>query len=64
MPAILYVFLSQGQRIIQRLGPAGNQIINRLVAFYVLYWYTDFRDRHFPYIPSEYTVMRMNIIKR
>ena len=33
MPAILYVFLSQGQRIIQRLGPAGNQIINRLVAF-------------------------------
>ena len=26
-------FLSQGQRIIQRLGPAGNQIINRLVAF-------------------------------
>ena len=33
MPAILYVFLSQGQRIIQRLGPAGNQIINILVAF-------------------------------
>ena len=33
MPAILYVFLSQGQRIIQRLGPAGTQIINRLVAF-------------------------------
>ena len=26
MPAILYVFLSQGQRIIQRLGPAGNYI--------------------------------------
>ena len=31
---ILYVFLSQGQRIIQKLGPVGNQIINKLVAFF------------------------------
>ena len=34
MAAILYVFLSQGQRIIQKLGPVGNQIINKLVAFF------------------------------
>ena len=34
MAAILYVFLSQGQRIIQKLGPVGNQIINTLVAFF------------------------------
>lgn len=33
MAAILYIFLSQGQRIIQKLGPVGNQIINKLVAF-------------------------------
>ena len=31
---IFYVFLSQGQRFIQRLGPVGNQIINKLVAFF------------------------------
>ena len=30
----LYIFLSQGQRIIQKLGPVGNQIINKLVAFF------------------------------
>ena len=34
MAAILYVFLSQGQRIIQKIGPVGNQIINKLVAFF------------------------------
>ena len=34
MAAILYIFLSQGQRIIQKLGPVGNQIINKLVAFF------------------------------
>ena len=34
MAGILYVFLSQGQRIIQKLGPVGNQIINKLVAFF------------------------------
>lgn len=34
MAAILYIFLSQGQRIIQKIGPAGNQIINKLVAFF------------------------------
>ena len=34
MPAILYIFLSQGQRIIQKIGPVGNQIINKLVAFF------------------------------
>ena len=34
MAAIFYVFLSQGQRFIQRLGPVGNQIINKLVAFF------------------------------
>ena len=27
-------YLSQGQRIIQKLGPVGNQIINKLVAFF------------------------------
>ena len=36
MAAILYIFLSQGQRIIQKLGPVGNQIINKLVAFFTL----------------------------
>ena len=34
LAAIFYVFLSQGQRFIQRLGPVGNQIINKLVAFF------------------------------
>ena len=34
LAVILYVFLSQGQRIIQKLGPVGNQIINKLVAFF------------------------------
>ena len=34
MAAIFYVFLSQGQRFIQKLGPVGNQIINKLVAFF------------------------------
>lgn len=34
MAAILYIFLSQGQRIIQKIGPVGNQIINKLVAFF------------------------------
>ena len=34
MAGILYVFLSQGQRIIQKLGLVGNQIINKLVAFF------------------------------
>ncbi|GCB36240.1 UPF0056 inner membrane protein [Bacteroides faecalis] len=34
MAAILYIFLSQGQKIIQKLGPVGNQIINKLVAFF------------------------------
>lgn len=34
MAAILYVFLSQGQRIIQKIGPVGNLIINKLVAFF------------------------------
>lgn len=30
---ILYLFLSQGQRLIQKLGSSGNLIINKLVAF-------------------------------
>ena len=34
MAAILYIFLSQGQKIIQKLGPVGNQIINKLGAFF------------------------------
>lgn len=34
MAAILYIFLSQGQIIIQKIGHAGNQIINKLVAFF------------------------------
>lgn len=34
MAGILYVFLSQGQKIIEKLGPVGNQIINKLVAFF------------------------------
>lgn len=34
MAAILYIFLSQGQRIIQKIGPVGNLIINKLVAFF------------------------------
>lgn len=34
MAAILYIFLSQGQKIIQKIGPVGNLIINKLVAFF------------------------------
>lgn len=34
MAVILYLFLSQGQKFIERLGPGGNQIINKLVAFF------------------------------
>lgn len=34
MAAILYIFLAQGQRIIQKIGPVGNLIINKLVAFF------------------------------
>ena len=33
-PGSISVILSQGQRFIQRLGPVGNQIINKLVAFF------------------------------
>ncbi len=31
--AILYLFLSQGHRIIKKIGPAGNLIINKMMAF-------------------------------
>lgn len=31
---ILYLFLSQGQRLMRKLGPSGNLIINKLVAFF------------------------------
>ena len=34
MTAILYLFLTQGQKIMQKLGSVGNQIINKLVAFF------------------------------
>lgn len=34
MAAILYIFLSQGQKIIQEIGSSGNLIINKLVAFF------------------------------
>ena len=34
MAAILYIFLSQGQKIIQKIGSSGNLIINKLVAFF------------------------------
>lgn len=32
--AILYLFLTQGQRIMKRLGKSGNLIINKMVAFF------------------------------
>lgn len=34
LAAILYVFLSQGRRIMKKLGASGNMIINKLVAFF------------------------------
>lgn len=34
MGAILYVFLLQGNKIMKKLGPSGNLIINKLVAFF------------------------------
>lgn len=34
MAAILYLFLSQGRKIMERLGAAGNLVINKLVAFF------------------------------
>lgn len=34
MCLILYVFLMQGNRIMKRLGTAGNLIINKMVAFF------------------------------
>lgn len=34
MAAILYILMNQGQRVIQKLGSAGNLIINKLVAFF------------------------------
>lgn len=34
MAAILYIFLSQGQIIILKIGSTGNLIINKLVAFF------------------------------
>lgn len=34
MCLILYLFLSQGQRILRRLGNSGTMIINKMVAFF------------------------------
>lgn len=34
MTIILFIFLTQGQKIMQKLGSVGNQIINKLVAFF------------------------------
>lgn len=34
MAGILYLFLSQGRKIMEKLGTAGNLIINKLVAFF------------------------------
>lgn len=34
MATILYIFLSQGQKIIQKIGSSRNLIINKLVAFF------------------------------
>lgn len=34
MASILYLFLSQGRKIMEKLGTAGNLIINKLVAFF------------------------------
>lgn len=34
LAGILYLFLTQGERIISKLGTAGNMVINKLVAFF------------------------------
>lgn len=34
MCAILYIFLSQGQRILRKIGTSGSMIINKMVAFF------------------------------
>ena len=34
MCLILYLFLSQGQRIVSRLGRSGSMIINKMIAFF------------------------------
>ncbi|MBF0575062.1 MarC family protein [Dysgonomonas sp. GY617] len=34
MAAMLYIFLTQGRRMMEKLGTAGNLIINKLVAFF------------------------------
>lgn len=34
MATILYLLLTQGQKLIEKLGPSGNLIINKLVAFF------------------------------
>lgn len=34
MCGILYIFLSQGEKIMKRLGNAGNLVINKMVAFF------------------------------
>lgn len=34
MCAILYLFLTQGQRFIRKLGPSGSIVINKMVAFF------------------------------
>lgn len=33
MCAILYIFLSQGTVILRRIGPSGNMILNKMIAF-------------------------------
>ena len=32
--AILYLFLTQGQRMMKKLGKSGNLVINKMVAFF------------------------------
>ncbi|QIK60922.1 MarC family protein [Dysgonomonas sp. HDW5A] len=34
MASMLYIFLSQGRKMMEKLGTAGNLIINKLVAFF------------------------------
>ena len=34
MAIMLYIFLTQGRRMMEKLGTAGNLIINKLVAFF------------------------------
>lgn len=34
MCLILFIFLSQGQKVMKRLGNAGNMVINKMVAFF------------------------------